>query len=193
MRGQALGLLGVPDRAQWCDDFGDACRPFGFSRPRILRMATEEFQAVNWLVTNRVYLDLLRAHPHSRLIVYEQLCHHPLGTTRAVFDTLGWPLAAHTRNFLERSTAPRRLPLARLFQSSHPYFSIYRDSRSSAMGWRSALPAAQQDRIMAVVRPWFPCDEYWPAERVSMFAPRNQKLVADHGSLAFQPRGAVEA
>jgi hypothetical protein len=60
LRGQRLKLMPRSDPARWYADHESACAQLGFPRAAVLRMATCEVLALNWLVNNWSYQRLLR-------------------------------------------------------------------------------------------------------------------------------------
>jgi hypothetical protein len=163
LQGKRLGLLYREERTSWLESHGSACEDLGFSRDVILAMEEYEWLAVWWLLTNRAYLEVLKTYPRTHVVVYEALCSEPLRVSQGVFDFLGWQLGPQTRAFLQTSTHGSRSSLATMLLGQHSYFSIYRDSRESMLSYENTLTEAQQERIVALIKPHFPYDAYWPS------------------------------
>jgi hypothetical protein len=174
IQGNRLGLLFREERASWLEHFGKACEDLGFSRSAIEKMEGHEWLALYWLMTNRTYQTILRAHPRSHAVVYEDLCRDPHGASRRVFQFLGWPMGRQTLRFLEKSTQGSRSSLATMLLGQHPYFSIYRDSRESMESYKNTLSEAQQERILSLIKPHFPYDAYWPSANGEVCAAAGQ-------------------
>jgi hypothetical protein len=161
LRGLRLGLLPPTDRGELLEYYGPSCERMGFDRQSILEMDLLELHALRWLLTNRLYREILAAYPRGYAVVYEDLCRDPIQDSAAIYDFLGWPLERQTLDFIRDSTDPVRSPIWALFQFSRPYFRIYRNPGKVESAWRTRLTAHEQACILSIVEPHFPCDELW--------------------------------
>ena len=107
------------------------------------------------MVKNRIYLKIAAEHPRSHVVVYEALCGDPVGVSKRLFQFLGWELGTQTLGFLDQSTHEKS-SVGTLMRGNQPYFGIYRETAEAADKWKTALPPAQRDRVLDMVRPFFP-------------------------------------
>jgi len=161
LQGRKLGLLHKERRSVWLEHFGAACEQLGWERAAIEAMEDYEWLALDWLLMNRTYLELLREYPRSHAVVYEELCRELVKVSSGVFDFLGWKMGAQTLQFLRQSTCGGRSTVATMMLGQHAYFGVYRDPRESLKNWKNVLTEAQAERIVALVRPHFPYEKYW--------------------------------
>jgi hypothetical protein len=147
----------------WENCFAERCRRLGFSAAALNALETYEFFALMWLVQNMEYQEMARAHPQATTVVYENLCADPLGTSRSLFDRLGWEWGPCTEQFLQESTKPPPWNRLRgLLRGSRSYFDVYKNPAASAFSWRERLTGAQQRRILDLTCR-FPDVWWWPA------------------------------
>lgn len=161
LEGHRLGLLNGRSAEEWLENHEPIASRLGYSRAEVLRLRPFEFAALRWLATNRLYQELKSAYADTLEVVYERLCTDPLGESRKVFEFLGWEFAPVTERFIRKSTSQGETSLAGRLQFQHPYFRIMRDPNVSMSAWKEKLTADEQERILAIVRPLFPCAEMW--------------------------------
>ena len=126
-------------------------------RDELDKLTIAQFETVRWRLQVEPLISFSERYHRSRLVVYEDLCNDPMGTTEELFEFLDWRMKQSTRDFIERSTSGARDERT----DRHAYYSVYRDPRKSMNKWRDHLSDAQQTEIASIF-----CDspyrDLWP-------------------------------
>jgi hypothetical protein len=115
-------------------------------RDRLGTLTTLEFEAVRWRLQVEPLIAFAESYSPSRLVVYEDLCADPMGTTEALFAFLDWRVLVSTREFVEASTSGPQDERTR----EREYYTVFRDPRKSMNKWRQQLSESQQQEIAGV-------------------------------------------
>jgi hypothetical protein len=88
---------------------------------------------------------------NARVVVYEDLCAHPMEEARAIleFSNLNWN--PRTKTFLTRSTQ---------HDGRAGYYAVVQNSVAAAQRWRSEMAPEDQEAVRSVVRD-SPLARYW--------------------------------
>ncbi len=96
--------------------------------------------AWQWRLFNDKALAEIQGRKDVRVIRYEDLCAAPVEQAGNLFRFAGLSWIGQTERFLAASTSARR----------SGYYSVFKDPREAAWGWRRELPQAMIDRILGV-------------------------------------------
>jgi hypothetical protein len=98
--------------------------------------------AWGWLAFNEPAVESLSNLPNARVILYEELCRHPLAVSRALFAFAGLDWHRCTDAFLGLSTSHQR---------HAGYFDVFRTTEDTAERWRQSMSPQDQESVRAVV------------------------------------------
>jgi hypothetical protein len=98
--------------------------------------------AWGWLAFNEPAVESLSNLPNARVILYEELCRHPLAVSRALFAFAGLDWHRCTDAFLGLSTSHQR---------HAGYFDVFRTTEDTAERWRQLMSPQDQESVRAVV------------------------------------------
>ncbi len=108
--------------------------------------------AWSWRAFNETAHASIAGRDNARVVIYEDLCAAPTAQARAVLEFCGLSWDAQTETFLARSTS---------HDGNAGYYAVIRNSIAAAERWRTAMTAADQDAVRAVVET-SPLVHYWP-------------------------------
>lgn len=117
----------------------------GLSLADLEALPLEQQLAYHWMVLNEKVSAEMAGHPLYHRVVYEDLCHDPLGGMRMLLGAVGLPWhaqVAETIAALNRSAAPAR---------GGDYFGISREAERAAWGWRDELRPEQAAGVLRVL------------------------------------------
>ncbi|ROR29618.1 sulfotransferase family protein [Inmirania thermothiophila] len=118
----------------------DAARRRGLRMEHLRGASPWQRLAWRWVLTNEKALDDLEGAAGHRLLVYERLCEAPAEEARALLAHCGLGWHEQTAAFVAASTGGH----------DRGYYSVVKDPRRSAWGWREELPAGAVEAILAV-------------------------------------------
>jgi hypothetical protein len=95
-------------------------------------------------------------------VVYEELCRDPLNLTQSLFQFLGWPMGAQTREFVSLSTGLRHSLLADLRRATNRYFGVYKDRTKVLESWKTELTDQAIKEIISIASRFPGYRNYWP-------------------------------
>lgn len=117
-------------------------------RDTLDKLTPLQFETVRWRLQVEPLLAFAESFPRCKLVVYEDLCTDPMGTTQGLFDFLNWSIKTTTREFVEQSTSGARSERT----TSRAYYSVFRDPKVSMNKWREQLTKEQQADIASIFR-----------------------------------------
>lgn len=116
---------------------GRAC---GVSMAALRAADPVERLAWRWRLFNDKALAEIRGREDVLVLRYEDLCAAPMEQAENLFRFAGLSWVGQTVRFLAASTSAGR----------SGYYSVFKDPREAAWGWRRKLPQAAIDRILGV-------------------------------------------
>jgi hypothetical protein len=146
LRGEAQRKFG--DTACSSEDYGilemlldtQPARVCGLTMAALRVAEPVERLAWQWRLFNDKALAEIQGRKDVLVIRYEDLCAAPVKQVENLFRFAGLSWAGQTERFLAASTSARR----------SGYYSVFKDPREAAWGWRRELPQAMIDRILGV-------------------------------------------
>jgi hypothetical protein len=114
----------------------------GMPQPGLI-LTESEFESLQWLVETEGYARLAEQHPNGHVVVYRDLCDHPLAIIEPIANSVGWTIGEQTLRFLRESTDGES-PVASKRASSHEYFTVYRPRQDSLSAWSRELSEREQ-------------------------------------------------
>ncbi|MGB7058633.1 MAG: sulfotransferase domain-containing protein [Geitlerinemataceae cyanobacterium] len=115
---------------------------------RLDTLSHAQVEALSWRIQVEPLVEFARRYDRGMVVVYEDLCHDPMGKTEEIFDFIGWELGQSTRDFIDRSISGGK----NSSKSSGSYYSVYRDPRQSLSKWKTQLSTEQIEDIASIVR-----------------------------------------
>jgi hypothetical protein len=97
----------------------------------------------NWVLYNEKIIDDFADLPTARVARHQDLVRDPLAQFSELFAFAGLSWTRQTEEFIRHSTTGN---------NGSGYYSIQRNSAETLDGWRTQLPAADQDRIREILR-----------------------------------------
>ncbi len=148
LRGEARNKFGDSDGSS--EDYGilemlletDSARECGLTMETLRAAEPIERLAWRWRLFNDKALKDIQDRADALVIRYEDLCTAPLVQARMLFRFAGLDWSPQTERFLAESTSVSR----------SGYYSVFKNPREAAWGWRNELSQASIDRIMAVAQ-----------------------------------------
>lgn len=125
----------------------DQAKRRGLTEAALRAMSDVEQLAWSWALTNEKALEDTQNLPNVRLLLYEDLCHDPVGVSKGLFRFAGLSWQAQTEGFLTASTQGR---------GSERYFAVIRDPERAAFKWRDELSDKDQRTIMTIAAETLP-------------------------------------
>lgn len=113
----------------------------GLTMETLRALSPPERLAWRWLLFNEKAMEELDGLSNARVVAYEDLCAAPSDTARSLLQFAGLEWDPAVAAFLESSTAT----------GDDGYYSVYRDPRAAAAGWRRRMDSAVVDRVAAIV------------------------------------------
>lgn len=104
-------------------------------------MSPVERLAWRWLIFNEKAMEDSGGHERRTTLRYEDLCREPFEYTEKMFSETGLSVQRETTEFIRRSTG----------KENDSYYSIYKDSRTSAERWKNELCQGDIYKIMDTV------------------------------------------
>ncbi len=146
LRGEARGKFA--DTAASSEDYGilkmlldtHPGRACGVTMAALRVADPVERLAWQWRLFNDKALAEIQGRKDVLVIRYEDLCAAPVKQVENLFRFAGLSWAGQTEQFLAASTSAGR----------SGYYSVFKDPREAAWGWRRELPQAIIDRILGV-------------------------------------------
>jgi len=119
-----------------------AARRYGLTERRLNAASAVEQLAWHWVTMNELAMDAMAGTENTRTVVYEDLCHDPIGEVRNLFafGRLDW--GRQTEDFIRRSISQH---------DGERYYGVFRDPVIAANQWRTELSEHDQRRVRAVV------------------------------------------
>lgn len=106
------------------------------------RLTPEERLTWRWVLTQEKILADVARCDRVLTLRYEDVCAAPLDMTRRMFEfaSLDWQM--QTEEFIRESTQA----------TNTDYYSVFKNSKASAEGWRSELTSPVIERILRILR-----------------------------------------
>ena len=137
------------------DSLGD--ETFGQYRESLAELSETQLHALHWRLLAEPLVSYVSTSDRARVVVYEDLCHHPETTLASLFQFLGWEMDSNTRRYIAETTSGNR----KSRNQQRAYFSVYRNPRSGLDKWKQQLSKSQQEDIASIVKE-SPIVTLWP-------------------------------
>jgi hypothetical protein len=115
-------------------------RSWDYSMEDIRQMCPEERLAWRWAVMNDKALDDTEENARVLTVSYERLCEAPIEVARELIAYAGLSWSAQVEGFVSASTGI----------TDDSFYSVFKDPRQAAWGWREALSSIRAQRIMDI-------------------------------------------
>ena len=124
---------------------------YNISMNEIRRMSPVERSVWLTIVGMEKATKDLEGRTDCKIVIYEELCKHPLETIHQLYDFCNLDFAPQTHNFLQMSTSNHNMQ----------YYSVYKDPMQTAYKWKDELEIESQKLIC----------EYLESSSISHFWP----------------------
>jgi len=101
-----------------------------------------EKSALIWWIANEMLVDQM--DENKTIVVYEALTREPLVETSRIFDFLGWPLSAQTRDYIRETTDAKR--------SEGGQFSVHKSASDGLTSWTRDLTSEDYEKMSQLLR-----------------------------------------
>lgn len=123
----------------------------GLQLEKFREMSSVERLAWRWVIFNEKAMEDAGDDEKKIILRYEDMCHDPFSYTEKILDDMGLAIKQETIEFIKQSTV----------NEISSYYSIYKDSRTSANRWINELPRGDVSKIMDIVSgstpgQWYP-------------------------------------
>lgn len=128
-----IGILTILANARLSKDLGLTLDALKHSSPA-------QRIAWRWRIFNETALMELEHHPSARILVYEDLCADPIGTSKQLFEFMGLEWNGQSEAFVGQS----------IQTDQAAYYGVFKDPLRAANKWRQTLDAKVVDEIMQI-------------------------------------------
>jgi hypothetical protein len=142
LRGAALGKFEEPVPVSELL-MTEQARRYGLTPERFEALPVVEQFAWNWAILNEKAIDELRGVRAVKVLLYQDLCEHPMQQARDLLAFVGLDWDPQTEDFIHRSTT---------FSGRDRYYQVFKNTTAAMNRWREDLKPDEQRRIQAVVR-----------------------------------------
>ncbi len=141
LRGIGLRKMPKPSRADEVLTTDQAGR-LGLTAERFEPLSLVQKLAWHWAILNQKVLDDLAGMSGVMIVRYEDVVADAAPMAQELLAFAGLPWCQQTADFVARSTT---------YQGPDRYFSVWKNSRATAVGWRNQLSAGEQLEILDIV------------------------------------------
>ncbi|MGE0383610.1 MAG: sulfotransferase [Gammaproteobacteria bacterium] len=114
----------------------------GLDLDALMALPALDRQAWRWVLANEKAMEEIDGRADCMVVRYEDVCADPASLAQRMLGFAGLAVGAQTRAFLEYSTSGE----------DAGYYAVKKDPLAAANKWRERMPAADVERVLAIVR-----------------------------------------